>query len=852
MRKLLFLAFMFSSFASFGQFLNYTNINGRYKWIAGKFDSTFTLPSGTTPSLRTGGGTGPGALFYSTTDSTVYEYTGSQWRPLHGSDTGRIQIAYVRNTTASIMTTGQVVYINGSTGNVPTVALAINKQDSTSAMTFGFVRGNIAVNGFGWITTFGPIDGINTNAYTEGEVIYLDSIAGQFTHSKPQAPYHMVTLGYIIKKAGNGIIFTKIQNGYELEELHNVNITTPVLNKSVLIYDSTKSLWVDTTVSAAGLGLGGSGTTNYLSKWTSSSALGNSLVFDNGTNVGIGTATPSAKLEINGGTLNVIGSGTSVSEFRSNGIVAIDMTSNLSDDYKFRTLVAVSGDVTQTAINNLSVNSGGYFGFGGGGSEKMRLTSSGRLLIGTTTESTYELDVVGDIRSTLDANINGLTVGKGGGSVATNTAVGVSAINATATGTVNTAIGYRSLEGLTTGSNNTAVGNLSLYRNTTAIYNTAIGSNASQAITTGRFNTSVGVDALYSAVSGEYNTMVGIQSGYNVTGNYNTGVGVLAARGITTGIYNTFIGANDGSYAGSGITTGNYNVIIGSNLSGLSSSLSNTIILADGQGNQRLYINSSAEAAIGTTPVTGYRLNLNGNLRINGTTLTAATQTSYAINLGNGSLDLTFGSDASRTYIQSWNGKAISFQSQGNNVLIGTTTDAGYKLDVNGTARVSGNTVVSGTLTLDNTSDLYGPLRVGDISRTQGQILINSTSIQDIIASSGGRIRFQSGTAEIGMATSGAARSIRFGTTGGSYFGGIYPSGNFEVGWQGADASDGSIFRINSTTKGFLPPRMTGLQAESIATPATGLLVYANNGNGTTITSTGWWGYDGTTWVKLN
>lgn len=61
-----------------------------------------------------------------------------------------------------------------------------------------------------------------------------------------------------------------------------------------------------------------------------------------------------------------------------------------------------------------------------------------------------------------------------------------------------------------------------------------------------------------------------------------------------------------------------------------------------------------------------------------------------------------------------------------------------------------------------------------------------------------------------------------------------------------------AILQLSSTTKGFLPPVMTGAQAEAIATPATGLMVYANNGNGVTITSTGWWGYNGTTWVKLN
>ena len=501
MKKYLGLLLLLVSFTSFGQFSNYTNINGRYKWIAGKFDSTFTIPSGTTPSLRVGGGTGPGALFYSTTDSTVYQYTGTRWTRLRGTDTAHVVSAYVRNTTASVMTAGQVVYINGSTGTTPTIALAVNTADSTSAMTFGFVRGTIAVNGFGWITTFGPLEGVNTNAYTEGEVIYLDSIPGQFTHDKPQAPYHMVTLGYIIKKSGgNGTIYAKVQNGYELDELHNVRITEPVLNKSVIIYDSVRRLWVDTTVSAAGLGLGGSGTTNYVSKWTSSTALGNSQIFDNGTSVGIGTATPSASY-----LLDVVGksrftnttSDAFVIDLGTTGVFKVLRNSVSHLQYDANTFTTTAFQLTSQNLNTYNSNqtriSGGVLQFTGGayinaisqelafwlgGSEKARFTPSGRLLIGTTTESTFELDVVGDIRSTLDANINGLTVGKGGASGAGNTVLGSPSI---------------------------------------------------------------------------------------------------------------------------GVTTGTNNTIIGQGITGLSSSLSNTIILADGQGNQRLYINNVGNVGIGTT-----------------------------------------------------------------------------------------------------------------------------------------------------------------------------------------------------------------------------------------------------------
>lgn len=64
--------------------------------------------------------------------------------------------------------------------------------------------------------------------------------------------------------------------------------------------------------------------------------------------------------------------------------------------------------------------------------------------------------------------------------------------------------------------------------------------------------------------------------------------------------------------------------------------------------------------------------------------------------------------------------------------------------------------------------------------------------------------------------------------------------------------NNSAVLELSSTTKGFLPTRMTGVQAEAIATPAEGLMIYATDGSGVTITTKGWWGYDGSTWVKLN
>ena len=68
----------------------------------------------------------------------------------------------------------------------------------------------------------------------------------------------------------------------------------------------------------------------------------------------------------------------------------------------------------------------------------------------------------------------------------------------------------------------------------------------------------------------------------------------------------------------------------------------------------------------------------------------------------------------------------------------------------------------------------------------------------------------------------------------------------------GANSVDPSAkLEIASTDKGFLPPRMTATQAEAISSPAQGLMIYFTDGTGVTITSKGWWGYDGSTWVKV-
>lgn len=166
-----------------------------------------------------------------------------QFKDSIGSDTASVVIAKVHNATGTTLQRGEVVYLSGSNGDVASVKRANNKQDSTSSKTFGIVRRNIAAGDTGYITTQGQIEKLNLGSYTAGDIIWLDSIDGQFTKVKPTAPYHQVFLG-VVERAnnGNGLAYVKPQNGYELGELHNVSVNSE-RNNSIFYYDSTNRLW---------------------------------------------------------------------------------------------------------------------------------------------------------------------------------------------------------------------------------------------------------------------------------------------------------------------------------------------------------------------------------------------------------------------------------------------------------------------------------------------------------------------------------------------------------------------------------------------------------------------------------
>ena len=163
---------------------------------------------------------------------------------------GEQMYAYVVNAEATTITAGQAVYLYQATGNKASVKLAYNTGDATSAKTLGLVVADIAAGATGFVITQGVVGKLNTSAFAEGTTLYLGATAGSLTATKPYAPNHLVYIGVVERaNAGNGQIYVRPQNGYELDEIHDVQIISPA-NGQTIIYDASTSLWKNANITA--------------------------------------------------------------------------------------------------------------------------------------------------------------------------------------------------------------------------------------------------------------------------------------------------------------------------------------------------------------------------------------------------------------------------------------------------------------------------------------------------------------------------------------------------------------------------------------------------------------------------
>lgn len=140
---------------------------------------------------------------------------------------------------------GQAVYVSGANGTNIIVSKASNTSEATSSKTFGLLETSGVTNDIVNVVTRGLLTGLDTSAATVGDAVWLgtngDLLYGLV--NKPYAPAHLVFIGVVTRHhAVNGEIFVNVQNGFELNEIHNVSITTPTDNQA-LIYESSTGLW---------------------------------------------------------------------------------------------------------------------------------------------------------------------------------------------------------------------------------------------------------------------------------------------------------------------------------------------------------------------------------------------------------------------------------------------------------------------------------------------------------------------------------------------------------------------------------------------------------------------------------
>jgi hypothetical protein len=265
----------------------------------------------------------------------------------------------VRNSSGVSMPKGSVVYINGATGNKPTVALSQGNSDATSAQTLGLLQTTLANNAEGNVVIVGAVTDLNTSAFTEGQQLYLSpTTAGTYTATKQYAPNHLVYVGVVSRShVSLGVIEVKVQNGYEMDELHNVSAQSPS-NNDGLFYNTTTSLWEKKSIATV------LGYTPYNGTDTSIKALFSAttpLSYSNGV-YGISQATTSSNGYLSSTDWNTFNGKESVLSFttplvRTTNTISINQASASTSGYlsstdwnTFNNKSTTSGTITSVAM----------------------------------------------------------------------------------------------------------------------------------------------------------------------------------------------------------------------------------------------------------------------------------------------------------------------------------------------------------------------------------------------------------------------------------------------------------------------------------------------------------------------
>ena len=285
--------------------------------------------------------------------------------------------AYVTNDDSVTLTKGMPVYAFSGTGDRITVKRANNSTDATSAKTVGLVLStSIAAGQKGLIMMQGLLDGLSilpTSTFADGDTVYLGATDGSITNVKPYAPNHLVYLG-VVTTASNGSagrMYVRVQNGYELSEIHDVDlITNAPTNNQVLTYESSTDLWKNKSLGTI------LGYTPYRNVQTSQTALtgttAETIVF---------TATIPANafnsvdvLKVLFGANKTTGLGAYTLRLR------VNTTNTISGAPTIATYTGSASSQVNVMMRNYNLNGGNLYGLAGSASSLTDIVVSGSAL----------------------------------------------------------------------------------------------------------------------------------------------------------------------------------------------------------------------------------------------------------------------------------------------------------------------------------------------------------------------------------------------------------------------------------------------------------------------------------------
>jgi hypothetical protein len=575
-----------------------------------------------------------------------------QWDPDYGTlqlgliggntnlQIGQEMLVYIYNDTteATSLTTGELVFINGVQGDKPTVRRASTSNSIDPSKPIGMVTETIPYHQYGFICISGAVHGINTSAYTAGDIVWLSATAGQFTKTQPSPPTDNVFIGVILKSnPANGAVWIAPQNGYKLNEIHDVSAASPS-SGDFLKYNGT--LWVNDPINLG---------TDTVGDYVSSLVAGSGITLSNNSGEG---ATPTVALTSNSITIN----GTSIALGTSGTVTANAQT------------------LTGTSLNSTVVGSS--------------LTSVGNVTSGTWSAGTIAVSYGGTGVTTITAN--GVLYGNGTGAIA-NTGAGTSGQVLTAgtggvpTWTANTGTGnvVRATSPSITTSITTANTSFDLINTTATTLN--IGGGASTSVNIGNASGIVNINAtklsinnsngaeggeLFLAQPASNTTLAGgitIDAFQDRLRFFEQGGGArgyfldltLGANGATTAIlYNTFTSP---SFVTS-ITTS-------SSTFSLVNTTATTVNFAGAATTLNMGVTGgtttiSGAVSVGTTLTTGGFVKSSGRFD-------ADDSLSFWIARNNGGTVLFRASTASTVYADTITGRAVQINSAG---TMGTTT----------------------------------------------------------------------------------------------------------------------------------------------------------------------------------